>query len=782
MRLSPKEFILFILILTSLIFFFRNIFFIILNDKICIYENIALIEHKVARESILQGQYPGWDPYNSRPILSNPKSQIFYPPALILNLILGPELMIKILLIGGILISLLTIYKLSALIGLGRNTSVFLSLLYIALNNIILHSIRCNLEYIFSFPLIPLALIYYVYWINSKKTNFFLFSIISLCFINLSGSTQLFLITTVLMLVYSKLFNNKFEFSVPLFALLLSSIKIVPYFILRFNISSILIFFPTNIHVMFIFFFFFVIFILKLTSEKKYSVIFFLFLLLLTIYTIILNSPEPKIYQISRESILPIEYTIKISTITNVNITYFSPNDISGYLYLNNSYLEIEPKDLFFIHTYYHPPNGWYGYINKNLVFSFAGLEGIIQLPINISSNIYQFELVYTPLFTIFGLEITIFSFFLIILYLVKPQFLTDNYDKLFLLLVIILQIQLFLRMFFEEKIHQLAPEEISLFNLLRRGYAFPSAYTTHAAYFTPTITSIFWRLSISLTKSYSLMYTAVIPYIFYICGSIVLFLLTRTFLSKNSAILITLLYVSDAILIRSTRILMDCHILPFFIIATLYFLLKYINSIGRKRLCHLFAFAIISGLGTMTQFSYLMFLIPCIIIFMILYRKKIEIKELLLCSLIFLIIVSPHILLYYTPAGSKHLGSGSLNLIKDLINRYLQILFFKESRGFNFFHPTHISDFYFITSSRKIDFFIYLTFIILIFIISISKKMIKKEELFIFIVSLICITIFPSYETTGILLVPLWIIILVKTIENTFTILTKIRLFHHFY
>ncbi len=326
------------------------------------------------------------------------------------------------------------------------------------------------------------------------------------------------------------------------------------------------------------------------------------------------------------------------------------------------------------------------------------------------------------------------------------------------------------MRMFQEESIQELAPEEIALFELTR-SYSFPSAYTTHAGYVTPSITSFVWRLSFWLTKSYTIKYTSIIPYFFYFLSSLILFLLARDFLSKKVAVLALMLYVSDEILIRITRILMDCHLLPFFILATLYFLLKYINSKNLRRFFYLFLSAIITGLGAMVQFSYLMFLIPCLIIFLILYRKKIKFIELFIYFTIFLILVFPHIKSSYT---SNNLIQASFNVVKDLVNRYFQILFFREKRGINLFNPTHISNFYFLTENKLITFFIYMIFVITTLILGFFNKMIKKEDLFIFLTSLICIVIFPSYETIGILLIPLWILLITRSLDIFFTFTNK--------
>jgi hypothetical protein len=487
-----------------------------------------------------------------------------------------------------------------------------------------------------------------------------------------------------------------------------------------------------------------------------------------------------KIPQSTRVKILP-QYVLTTSTIANFSLINTTPNRIDGYFYLNQSKTNIEPVDLFSIKQYYYPFSGWYGYINDKLVISYA-LSELIQSPINLSAGSYKFTLEYKPLSTEFGLEITIFFLISFVLYFLKPHIFFNHLEKIFLLIILILQIQLFMRMFLEESINELAPEEITLFELVRKGYNPPSAYAPHAGYVVPTITLIVWRLSIWLTKSYTLKYTTIIPYFFYFLGSLILFLLARDFLSKRVAVLALIFYVSDEILIRSTRILLDCHILPFFILATLYFLLKYVNSKNMRRFFYLLLFAVISGLGTMVQFSYLMFLIPCFLFFLFFYRKKIKFKEILLYPLIFLLIVSPHINLYYTTPGSKNIIQSSVNMIKDMINRYLQILFLREARGFNILNPTHISMFYLI-ADKKITLFIYIIFILTSFILGLFKKVIRKEDLFIFLTSLICLMIFPSYETYGILLVPLWILLVTRSVDIIFMLINKrFKLLYCFY
>jgi hypothetical protein len=452
-----------------------------------------------------------------------------------------------------------------------------------------------------------------------------------------------------------------------------------------------------------------------------------------------------------------------------VNIT---PNRIDGYFYLNQSKTNIEPIDLFSIKQYYYPFSGWYGYVNDKLVISHAFLE-LIQSPMNLSAGSYKFTLEYNPLSTKFGFEITIFFLIYFILYFFKPHIFFNHLEKIFLLIILILQIQLFMRMFLEESIHELAPEEIVLFKLVREGYTFPNAYTPHAGYVIPTITSFVWHLSTWITKSYTFIYTAVISYFFYLFGSLLIFLLGKDFLSKKTAILALMLYVSDLILIRTTRILMDCHILPFFILTTLYFLLKYVNSKGMRRFFYLLLFAVISGLGAMVQFSYLMFLIPCFFFFLFFYRKKIKFKEIFLYFLIFLLIVSPHIKLYYTTPGSKNVIQSGINMVKDMINRYLQILFLREARGFNILNPTHISTFYLI-ADKKTTFFIYIIFMLTSFVLGLFKKIIKKEDLFILLTSLTCLIIFPSYETIGILLVPLWILLVTRSLDIIFILINE--------
>jgi hypothetical protein len=389
-----------------------------------------IIEHEVARESILRGQYPGWDPYNLRPILLNPKSQIFYPPALILNLVFGPEQMIRILFILHILFSFFVLYKFTKFIINDKFIAISISILYILIGNLPANIYAGNFEYVFSYLILPFALLSFYFWFKKQNNKNFISCIIALSFILLAGNIFLFLLLLISFLILSKFYLNKIQNGIPLYATLLSSIKLFPLltsntlFINRlFTIFSTYNFYIIPILIILLFFF-------KYHKQK----------------IIKLAIPMCLLYAISISFFfIPHSFNVEIkppliieSKCCKLDLIYTSPNFLRGIIETNVS-INVSTLDLVALKIRM-APFGWRAYLDDKLIYSYAWDEGEGQpfyTRLNITAGKHIFELTYKSLSSFFGLQISLITIILLLLFFYNPRFLDENKYKIFLFVIL---------------------------------------------------------------------------------------------------------------------------------------------------------------------------------------------------------------------------------------------------------------------------------------------------------------------------------------------------------